>query len=140
VSKRRQFGTKAVREAIKLRRMELAGKPDELVFSTKVKEDLAMLTLAELYAPLEKGKYAGMLAIEALPKLYRDVVFGLTSVSKQQQAAIMRWYDQYAGRGEVARENKEEADANSPKVLYIGAGSKSEPKTIPAEIVPRLEE
>ena len=120
--------------------MELAGRPDQLVFSSKVKEDLAMLTIAELYSPIELGKYKGMLVIEALPKLFKDVMLGNTSASKTQQAAIIRWYDQYYGRGEVAAEQKDAAEASGPKFVLIGNGPKKDPPTIPAHIVPTLEE
>lgn len=131
---RRAFGSKKVREILRRRRSELEFCPDKLVFGPKIKEDLSMLTIAELYSPVTEGRYKGLLAIEALPKLYRDVVFGITGASKQQQAAIMRWYDQYAGRGEVAAEKKEEADANSPKVLYIGASAPQPIKTAALEL------
>lgn len=128
---------KEIREKLKARNLEIQLKKLE---GPQIKEDLTLFLKAEFYSPVPSGRYAGRLGIEALPALYRDVVFGITGVSKQQQATIIRLMDQFIGRGEVAAEQKEIAGELGPKVVYV-SGSKRDLKTIDADIVPpRLEE
>jgi len=125
-----------IREAMKARKRFIkAAKKLETLYA---KEDLQLLLKKELYSIIDAGEYAGHLNIEVITKIYLAIARGELSGSKAQMQAIQRLFDQYLGRGEIAAEQRDTADAGAPKVLYIGG--KQEPKTIPAQVVPTLEE
>ena len=126
-----------IRERIKARLKELELKKKDL---EDIKDSMTNCLKLAFLEVVPSGRYEGKTGIEALPLLYRDVVFGITGASKAQQSAIMRMMDQFIGRGEVAAEAKEIAAESGPKVLYVGGARKEEPKTINAEIVHTLPE
>lgn len=105
-----------------------------------IKEDLSIFLRAAFYEKVPSGRYSGMPGIAALPLLFRDVAFGITGMSKAQQATVIRLIDQFVGRGELAAEQKDQAEANAPKVVYVGAGEKKAPLTATAVEVPTLGE
>ena len=102
-----------------------------------IKEDLTVLIKAAFYEKVPSGRYKDMLGVEALAGMYRDIVFGITGASKQQQATILRILDQFIGRGEIAQEAKEIAAETGPTVVYV-AGKKREIPTINGEAVEPL--
>jgi hypothetical protein len=123
---------KEIRQKMRERQIHLK-ELDDLA----IKEDLGIFLKAELRGVVMQGKYKGMTGIEALAKLYKGIILGEINPTKAQQSLILRTMDQYVGRGQVAAEQKDAADAGAPKVLYVGG--KQEPKTIPAQPVPVLE-
>ena len=122
---------KEIRERLKLR--ELQCKLKELE-GPQIKEDLSVLIRAAFYEKVPAGRYEGQLGIEALAGMYRDIAFGVTGASKQQQALILRVLDQFIGRGEIAKEAKEIAAEAGPSVVYVGGRNKQVP-TIDGEVV-----
>jgi len=126
-----------IRAALKARKHFVkAAKKLEALYA---KEDLQILLKKELYSIVqEEGEFQGLLNIEVITKLYLAIARGEKSANKAQMTAIQRLFDQYLGRGEVAAEQRDTADAGAPKVLYIGG--KQEPKTVPAQVVPTLQD
>lgn len=127
-----------IRAALKQRKHFVkAAKKLEALYA---EEDLQILVKRELYSIVAEGEFAGLLNIEVITKLYLAIARGEKSANKAQMAAIQRLFDQYLGRGKVATEQRETADAGAPKVVYIGG--KQEPKTLQAQVVavPTLED
>jgi hypothetical protein len=125
-----------IRAALKARKHFVkAAKKLEALYA---EEDLQILLKKELYSIVTEGEFAGQLNIEVITHLYLAIARGEKSANKAQMAAIQRLFDQYLGRGKVATEQRDTADAGAPKVLYIGG--KQEPKTLPVQVVPTLED
>ena len=122
----------AVRDAWRLRRSftKAAKKLEKML----AKEDFQLLFKRRLYAILpEDHEFAGRLVIDALTQIYTEIALGVRPATNMQMMALHRVLNQYMGRGEVALEQRDSAEAGAPKVLYIGG--KQQPATVPAQVV-----
>ena len=102
-----------IKQLINTRRAELAG------VEKQVKDDLGWLLLSAFYEPVPHGKYAGELGIVALTKMYRDALFGITGLSKQQVDLVIKTVQRFGGSGEVAKEKIQEAKEGAARVVNI---------------------
>lgn len=125
-----------IRNAWKARRV--FSKAVKKLEKLQAKEDFQLLFKRALYEILPEGhEFAGMLVIQAITKIYSEIALGVRPASNMQMMALHRLLNQYMGRGEVALEQRDSAEAGAPKVLYIG-GKQQPPTVTAAVVVPEL--